>query len=668
MAIPIRLLAGVNSEIQVDLNAQSIDIGVNRNISAFPTPNNVLKRFAVDTNVPRITIEVDGILDDDAGIDTHTGGQRTIPTRMLFNFGSMLPTEPHSPFRPVRAHGPLFQQTSVAGTGNFSVDINRVIYPEMTVSTDVLKGSSAQLLNLNTSGFRYGVSAPIQMNLKFSGAHSAGATGALTVASTLKVQGSALSISDDPDSLGASSLLNIGDRVVKSDGTLLGLVSALTSTTITFTSALPNAISANDEVFVTPKCFNSRNEFVGYVSNLVLGSDFLFDITLSENALVDVLAGDTITINQSDDAIVSRLHERSIKLVPNYWLEDSTRNPKGSLTFSDSNFPSGRNIGIRLKFNANKTPPLLGGGDQPSVLHTATGVSRTAFTGDASNYDAVIDVPIGGLTDTANTNPAVLMAQIVQDALTNAAVTSANISNVILAPSNDKTLTDVFTVTRQGALVLIEQRYQPDLPIEHPPTMDRLLEASFSPEVLMSSTQFDSAAKKSAGDKAQDLIGLVSNAGRHSDLFRGVQIPYDSLITSSGVTGVARNFFLTFGNVPASEKGSLANERAASLPMQGLLLDDFAGGNKADEGAREGGLLSRFVDRAGDLGDDIQSLTGFLVDNVQSLWVTLDRSISRGNDGGIRIIPEKVHVRYDAGKNYYTFNMVLVATDFVLGV
>ena len=102
--------------------------------------------------------------------------------------------------------------------------------------------------------------------------------------------------------------------------------------------------------------------------------------------------------------------------------------------------------------------------------------------------------------------------------------------------------------------------------------------------------------------------------------------------------------------------------------MQGLLLDDFAGGNKADEGAREGGLLSRFVDRVGDLGDDIQSLTGFLVDNVQSLWVTLDRSISRGNDGGIRIIPEKVHVRYDAGNNYYAFTLLLVATDFVIGV
>tara|TARA_R100001443_G_scaffold92790_1_gene99465 strand:+ start:715 stop:2715 length:2001 start_codon:yes stop_codon:yes gene_type:complete len=666
MAIPIRLLAGTNGDIQVDLNAQSIDIGVDRNISAFPTPNNLLKRYASDTNIPRITVEIDGILDDDAGIDTPTGVQRTLPSRMLFNFGSMLPAEPNSPFAPIR-------NLAVVSSGSNRFVSNRSVrFPKLVATRAAVKGSTTTLENLEaTDNVIPDFNGRVQVNLKFSGAHSAGATGALTVASTLKVQGTTLSISDDPDRLGAAALLNIGDRVTKSDGTLLGLVSALTSTTITFTSALPNAISANDEVYVTPKCFTDRAEFIGYVDTFTYNaSDDNYDVALTATSLIDVVPGTNITINQSENDVVGRLHERSIKLVPMYWLEDRTRNPKGGFALSDRDFPSGRNIGIRLRFNANKTPPLLGGSDQPSVLHTATRVSRgVSFAPkDAMHYDAVIDVPIGGLTDTVNTNPAVLMAQIVQDALTNAAVTSANISNVILAPGNDKTLTDVFTVTRQGAMVLIEQKYQPDSPIEHPPSMDLSLQADFSPQVLMSSTQFDSAAKKSAGDKAQDLIGLVSNAGRHSDLFRGVQIPYDSLITSSGVTGVARNFFLTFGNVPASEKGSLANERSASLPMQGLLLDDVVGGNKADEGGREGGLLSRFADKMGDFGDDLQSLTGFLVDNVQSLWVTVDRSISRGNDGGIRIIPEKVHVRYDAGKNYYTFHMVLVATDFVLGV
>ncbi len=668
MAIPIRLLAGTNGEIQVDLNAQSIDIGVDRNISAFPTPNNVLKRFASDTNIPRITVEIDGILDDDASIDTPTGVQRTLPSRMLFNFGSMLPTEPFSPFRPARR-----PYTMRSGTSSLRLVSEEVLYPKLTAVLSRAKGSTATLSNLTTNPSHqlFNHHGQFSARLKFPGSHSASATGALTVASTLSLQGSVLSIATDPDKLGASAILSIGDRIVKSDGTFLGLVSTLTSTTITFASALPNAISANDEVFISPKCFNSRSEFLGYLSTISLNAaNRTYDVVLTEPILENVLVGDSITINQSENDIVSRLHQRKLKIVPNYWLEDPARNPKGSLANTDVDFPSGRNIGVRLQFNANKTSPILGGSDQPSILHTATGVSRgTSFAArDAAHFDAVIDVPIGGLADTTGLNPAVIMAQIVQDALTNAAVTSANISNVKLAPGNDKTLTDVFTVTRQGSLVLVEQRYQPNTPVEHPPVMDRSLEEDFSPEVFMSSTQFDSAAKKSAGDKVQDLIGLVSNAGRHSDLFRGVQIPYDSLITSSGVTGVARNFFLTFGNVPASEKGSLANERSASLPMQGLLLDDVVGGNKADEGSREGGLLSRFADKMGDFGDDLQSLTGFLVDNVQSLWVTIDRSISRGNDGGIRIIPEKVHVRYDAGKNYYTFHMVLVATDFVLGV
>jgi hypothetical protein len=664
MAIPIRLLAGVNSEIQVDLNAQTIDIGIDRNISAFPTPDNILERFAVDTNIPRITIEIDGILDDDAGIDTPTGAQRTIPTRMLFNFGSMLPAEPNSPFTPIN------NLTEVSAGNNRFVSNRSVRFPKLVATRSAVKGSTTTLENLEaTDNVIPDFNGRIQVNLKFSGAHSAGATGALTVASTLEVQGTTVSISDDPDRFGAAALLNIGDRVTKSDGTLLGLVSALTSTTITFTSALPNAISANDEVYVTPKCFTDRAEFIGYVDTFTYdANEDNYDIALTATSLIDITPGTNITVNQSENDVVGRLHERSIKLVPMYWLEDSARNPKGSLTLSDRDFPSGRNIGIRLKFNANKTPPLLGGPDQPSVLHTATGVSRgVSFAPkDAMHYDAVIDVPVGGLMDTANTNPALLMAQIVEDALTNAAVTSANISSVILAPGNDKTLTDVFTVTRYGATVLVEQKYQPDSPIEHPPSMDLSLQADFTPQVLMSSTQFDSAAKKSAGDKAQDLIGLVSNADRGVDLFRGVQIPYDSLITSSGVTGVARNFFLTFGSIPASEKGSLANERSASLPMRGLLLDDVAGGNKPDEGTRERGLLE-FLNLDG-LADNVESLLGFLVDNVQSLWVTLKRDTSRGNDGGIRIIPEKVHVRYDAGKNYYTFNMVLVATDFVLGV
>ena len=51
----------------MDLLAQTIDITVERNASVFPTPNNVLKRFAIDTNTPRVMMEMNGIIIGDEG-------------------------------------------------------------------------------------------------------------------------------------------------------------------------------------------------------------------------------------------------------------------------------------------------------------------------------------------------------------------------------------------------------------------------------------------------------------------------------------------------------------------------------------------------------------------------------------------------------------------------
>ena len=79
MAIPIRLLAGLGNEIEIDLVAQSIDMSVDRNVSAFPTPNNYLKRFAIDTNIPRVKIDISGIFVDDAGVSAvEEGGKGTL--------------------------------------------------------------------------------------------------------------------------------------------------------------------------------------------------------------------------------------------------------------------------------------------------------------------------------------------------------------------------------------------------------------------------------------------------------------------------------------------------------------------------------------------------------------------------------------------------------------
>ena len=96
MAIPIKLITGDKSII-VDLEAQSVDMAIDRNVSAFPTPANILKRFAVDTNIPRITMEINGILIDDDGVDisgiSNVDDAVTItPMRTLINFGSFMNT------------------------------------------------------------------------------------------------------------------------------------------------------------------------------------------------------------------------------------------------------------------------------------------------------------------------------------------------------------------------------------------------------------------------------------------------------------------------------------------------------------------------------------------------------------------------------------------------
>ena len=166
---------------------------------------------------------------------------------------------------------------------------------------------------------------------------------------------------------------------------------------------------------------------------------------------------------------------------------------------------------------------------------------------------------------------------------------------------------------------------------------------------------------KSAGDKVQDLLGLVSNAKKNRDLIRGIQIPYDSLIQSDAVTPTARNFFLTFGQQDNDAKGSSGNALSASSKMvPGLLPGDLGGDTPV-------GDESSFLDNFGEFGNALQALGSFVGNFIGDTFVTLT-SEPHGNDGGIRIIPEKFHVHYDAGNKYYAYKLILKASDFVIGV
>ena len=674
MAIPIKILAGHDGEIAVDLEAQSIDMVIDRNISAFPTPNNLLKRIAVDTNIPRVTMEINGILTDDEGIDvTRASGVEDLvsvtPMRTLINFGSLMPTEPNSNFTPVKR---------ALGTRQPSIPTL-----ELSVKESFVKNSINTIENLDVpanENFNAVASANaatrINTNLKFTGAHSVGTTGALAVSASI----SGVSTS-------ASVLISKDDRIVKNTGELIGIVQSVTDTTVTFTAGIAHSISANDKLFASAKCFNHRNEFLGYAINLKYNfgggipvpSVESVDLTLDRKIESNILRRTKITLNKSNDSLENLLHHNCIKIIPSYWLEDPSRGPTGSdprsdIAFSNNVYPK---YGIKFIFDATKTPDIAGGSDTPTLNDTGVQIfERTSFHQgyctppvlDAAYRDLEILIPIKGITSLPdNQSPAEGLALLLSQALALPTIFTKTVKNdsFTLNPTGTSTLAATFNVTRNNSIVLIEQTYKPQTPVEHPEIFNDRLKETVIIQAFNSISAFSSFGTKSAGDKAQDLIGLISNSSTNTgDLFKGIQIPYDSLITSSGVTGVARNFFLTFGEIPASEKTSLSNTRAASDTMLGLQLTGDAGGNKTDRSDNEKSLLEEWF---GSAGEAIESLVGFVTTAISDIFITL-KSDAHGNDGGIRIIPEKLHVRYDAGNNYYAYSLLLVATDFVIGV
>ena len=290
---------------------------------------------------------------------------------------------------------------------------------------------------------------------------------------------------------------------------------------------------------------------------------------------------------------------------------------------------------------------------------------------DAAPSDAIINVPIKDI-DTAN-NPALEMAKQVEKAFggTESPPITGNIVSTFSGrpgfnPAGDKTLASAFRVTRTGVVLTIEQVYNPAIETLHPQILSPDLVDLFRSIEFHSSSSTPIQSRKSAGDKAQDLIGLVSNANRNTDLLRGIQIPYDSLVTSTGVTGMARNFFLTFGAVNTTDKLSTSNNRSAGAGMSDLLLGmDEGGAGSEDSPDKWYEKILKAI-----TPDEIEAIFGFLVGAAKdALWITVSqRNQASRNDGGIRIIPEKLHVRYDAGNNYYAFNLELLVSDYVMGV
>jgi hypothetical protein len=583
-----------------------IDVAVDRNVSAFPTPNNILNRMAIDTNVPSVEIEIAGILQDDEPISESSTTSLEFGDQILMNFAAVAPTTINS-----------WDNTLVEDISLWN-----------TVMEYQIKASA------HPNGIR--ISAGSQ---------------------TIDVFDRFVETANEDEAFDSM----VGNRLFDKYGRTVGTISAVTFSTGSSSNIVyPNgATLASDQHPSGPTIHRIDTITLSSVSVAVDAGEILYYGVVS--ALEDQWIG------------------RYFALYPNYWKVNG-QNPRSG---------AGAPTAIMFRFTSTASH-LSGGSARPTIEVTAASGNQTGSSGNtlpSSGVHARVDIPIGGVMyASANGNPASTLALLVKEAIDLSSGTRLSPAGFPLEPDSLSSYpTDAFTAEVSGGTVLITQKYKlsssDNVQFNNSPSIYAMPEDTtlsgiyyqlFLPpnsairwdEIsLAESSVIADGKQKSAGDKVQDLLGIISNATKGRDLIRGIQIPYDSLITSSGVTGTARNFFLTFGEQNLDDKGSLYNNRDPSQPfMPGIAANDIGG---EPTSANESNWLSQFG--LGGLSDATEPLLTFTGNLIKDSFVSL-ATAPHGNDGGIRILPEKLHVRYDAGHNYYAFNLKLLASDFVIGV
>jgi hypothetical protein len=596
MGIPIRLNVGPRGDSTISLDAVSLDVAVDRNVSAFPTPNNILNRMAIDTNVPSVEIEIAGILQDDEPISESSTTSLEFGDQILMNFAAVAPT-----------------------TNN-----------HWNYMTHLASATSRhhQFLEFHIkSGEGFGISASSK-TIDVLDRYVIGAT------------------EDEAfDNM-------VGNKLFDKYGRTIGTISA-----VTFAADNTSAVTNPDGTALTFQNGPNTNR--------------VDTITLSSTAIA--LDEGEIMYYGVVSALEDQWIDKCFALYPNYW---KVRNQNPNLSTLTA---------IIFRFTSTASH-LSGGSGRPTI-------TTTANTNAMAGKHAIIEIPIGGVMyASTNNNPASTLALLVKEAIDLSSGTTLSLQATPIAEGLTNSYpSDAFTAEVSGGTVLITQKFKlsssdnlqfnsspsiydaPDS--THPnsayASIFSNLQYFLAPNdaikwdeiSLAESSVIADGKQKSAGDKVQDLLGIISNATKGRDLIRGIQIPYDSLITSSGVTGTARNFFLTFGEQNLDDKGSLYNNREASLPfVPGIAANDI-GGEPSPVG--ESNWLSQFG--LGGVANATESLLSFTGNLIKDSFVSL-ATAPHGNDGGIRILPEKLHVRYDAGHNYYAFNLKLLASDFVIGV
>jgi hypothetical protein len=655
--------------MEIPLEAQSLDVSVDRNASAFPTPNNIVGRVAIDTNIPTIGIDIGGIFQDDtsATFDVGSTKPKISGGDIAFNFASAMPTTNFSndegiirqlsdqdTFIPVRFKEDFKKSTS---TITDSIDI-------YNIDTSKFGQSVYQSLQFSASGFLTGF-FPTRSDVDHPSA------GTFSVGST------SIQVDD-------GTKFKENERVHLQNGTFVGTITGISSNTLSFSNGTVVSLANNTALFsFTTTLYTTTGQIVGSVVGAkTAGGQFgskteIKEITLDGFAQPVYEYVDYYMVLKGTAPPIERIiNDKSIFLYPNNWRIDRVSKTSNS---AYNSYGRPEPLAVQLKFSndmahttyQNKTST----GANPSITQSGRHIAAFDSSGNriaaSQGQDIVVKVPIGGIsTHSVNGNPASTLALIVKKALE---LTTDAMEIGFIDGGIGETIPDAFEVSISGPILKVKQKVDPinsNLLSVLEPCLPITASEDYTSGNGLAQIEFFtdnygiysvSANAKSAGDKVQDLIGLVSNAKKNRDLIRGIQIPYDSLIQSDSVTPTARNFFLTFGQQDNDAKGSAGNSLNASHTMiPGLLPGDLGGDPLPDRGT---GLLANLAE----FGDAITAIGSFVANFIGDTFITL-LSDPHGNDGGIRIIPEKLHVRYDAGNNYYAFNLRLLASDFVIGV
>lgn len=681
MALPIRLIVGPDNIMEIPLEAQSVDITVNRNASAFPTPNNIVGRVAIDTNIPEIDLEISGIFQDDdsATFDVEKTSPHISGGDIVFNFASALPTSNLALNRDETIGvetGSDFSYYTVEFKDEDApfeiskgvtdlIDIYDIAYDDVE-STGA--GTNKFLDELLQSLFD---TTETTINHPSSGTYSSGTNSIIVL---------------------DGSIFTTNTRVHLANGTYAGFITAIVGNTLTFSDGTEVALAHGDTL--TPRykttLYTARGQVIGSVigGTTSTNTDSPFKFThlkldgISIPIYADIKYYLVLDSNEGYSAPPTEqlLNNKKISLYPHFWRID---NHVSSLSWVEELAglePSFEPLGVHLVFSTDMAHTdyqnkLTTGHSYPTIISEGehypkyNGGDRIAGEGDRVR----IKVPIGGITTHAvNGNPASTLALIVKKALE---LTTDVMDKGYITSTDGETLASAFSVEISGPLLRVKQK---DVPINAnlfsvlQPCLQHDASESFEMVTSITPARIEhftdtyalnsvSVNAKSAGDKVQDLLGLVSNAKKNKDLIRGIQIPYDSLIQSDAVTPTARNFFLTFGKQKNKAKGSEENALSASHRMVPQLLpgDEYFGGDTPLSDDNSFAIT--------DFTEAVQALGSFVSNFVSDTFVTL-LSEPHGNDGGIRIIPEKFHVHYDAGNKYYAYKLILKASDFVIGV